>query len=453
MYSIGEIATIVGGRLLRSDGAVPRRIVHDSRDVLEGDLFIALRGQRVDGHAFLADAFARGACGALISDPKSSPADARNLVVVDDPLRSLHRLATTWRETLDATFIGITGSNGKTTTRSLLAHLLRDPDGALAVYSAPKNYNTEVGLPLALLAMPEAASIGLFELGAERPGDVGLLADILAPGIGLITSVGPSHLDGFGSVEAVAREKWSLVEGLPGNGYAVVDADSPHLRRLAKEMPGRCLTVGFEQGEIRGRIERDVPRLTLRVDDPPMRLVCPLIGRHNAANLLLAAVTADRLGVPADEIEARAKTFPPVPHRLQPIPVPFGTILDDTYNANPASTAGALRTLARLGGDRTHRVFVFGEMLDLGPDADRYHCEVLDLALHVGIDTILPVGRRAVAACRDRPSPPIAIVDRERIADAIRNRCKGPEDSLVLVKGSRALALERLVDELVNAVE
>ena len=450
MYPLGEIATIVGGLLLHGDGATPRRIVHDSREVLEGDLFVALRGRRIDGHAFLSDAFARGAYGALISNPESAPVDARNLIVVDDPLASLQRLAAAWRGALDATLVGITGSNGKTTTRALLAHLLREPDGVRTVFNAPKNYNTEVGLPLALLMMPTTASIGLFELGAERPGDIATLVDILVPEIGLITSVGPSHLDGFGSVEAVAGEKWSLVEGLPVHGYAVLNADSTHLLRLAKEAPGRCLTVGLEQGEVRGRLEQEVPQLVLVVDDPPMRLVCPLIGKHNAGNLFLAAVTAHRLGLSLDTIEERTKTFAPVPRRLQPIPAPFGTILDDTYNANPASTAGALYALARLGGDETRRVFVFGEMRNLGPDADRYHREVLDLALHLEIDAIFPVGARAVGACRAHPARAITIVDRDDLGAAIRDLCRESEDHIVLAKGSRALELERLVDELVR---
>ena len=450
MYSVGEIATIVGGRLLRGDEATPRRIVHDSRNVLEGDLFVALRGQQVDGHAFLSDAFGRGACAALISDPAPTPVDARNLIVVDDPLASLQRLAATWRSALGATFIGITGSNGKTTTRALLAHLLREPEPARAVFNAPKNYNTEISLPLALLAMPETASIGLFELGTERPGDIAVLTGILVPEIAVITSVGPGHLCEFGAVEAVAREKWSLVEGLPVNGYAVLNADSPHLRRLAEETPGRYLTVGLEQGEIRGRLKQEVPRLNLVVDDPPMRLDCSLIGRHNAVNILIAAVTAERLGLAVSKIEERAKTFAPVPHRLQPIPVAFGTIFDDTYNANPASAAGALHTLAQFGGDQTHRVFVFGEMRDLGPDADRHHREILDLALRLGIDTILPVGKRAVGACRERSTRATRIVDRDHLSHTIQPACRGSSESLVLVKGSRALKLERLVGELVN---
>jgi UDP-N-acetylmuramoyl-tripeptide--D-alanyl-D-alanine ligase len=450
MYTVDEIATIVGGRLLHADEATPRRIVHDSRDVLEGDLFVALRGRRVDGHAFLSDAFARGACGALISDPESPPVDARNLIVVDDPLTSLQRLAAAWRNALDTTFVGITGSNGKTTTRALLAHLLREPDGARAVFNAPKNYNTEVGLPLALLAMPEAASIGLFELGTERPGDIAALAGILVPEIGLITSIGPSHLDGFGAVEAVAREKWSLIESLPAHGYAVLNADSPHLRRLAEKAPGRCLTVGLTQGEVRGRLEREVPQIDLVVDDPPMRFDCPLIGRHNAVNLLLAAVTAERLGLPVSKIEERARTFAPVPHRLQLVPAPFGSILDDTYNANPASAAGALYAFARFGGDEMHRVFVFGEMHDLGPDTERYHRDVLDLAVRLGVDAILPVGTGAVSVCQDRSARAIKIVDRDQLGHTIQTLCQDSTESLVLVKGSRALELERLVGELTN---
>jgi len=450
MYPVGEIARIVGGDLLRGDGATPNRIVHDSREVSEGDLFVALRGRRSDGHAFLSDVFDRGACGALISDPSAAPADARNLIAVGDTLGALLRLAAAWREALDATFVGITGSNGKTTTRALLAHLLAGADRTHGVFNAPGNYNTEIGLPLALLAMPEAASIGLFELGADRPGDIASLADVLAPRIGLITSIGPSHLDGLGSVAAVAEEKWSLVERLPPDGTAFVNADSPDLLRLMQEADGRCTGVGIEHGDIQGRIDREAPRLILDVKNPPMRLVSSLIGRHNAVNLLLAAVTANRLGVPASAIEERAGTFAPVPHRLEPIDAPFGTVLDDTYNANPASTSGALRALAQCGGPETHRVFVFGEMRELGPETDRYHREAVDLALDLGVDVVLPVGDLAIDACRARPIDAIRFVDRDDLGGTIRSVCPALRDAIVLIKGSRALELERLVEELVR---
>ena len=373
MDPIDEIAAAVGGTLLRGDGVTPTRIVHDSREVREGDLFVALRGSRADGHAFLEDAFARGACGALVSDPSTASDDTRNLIVVDDTLGALQRLASAWRRRLGGTLVGITGSNGKTTTRALLAHVLSGRGGGRSVSNAPRNYNTEVGLPLALLAMPETAAIGLFELGADRPGDIATLADLLVPDVAVVTSIGPSHLDGFGTVDAVAREKWSLVERLPANGFAVLNVDSPHLRHLAGTAPCRCVTVGLQHGAVRGRVVRDVPNLELVVDDPPMRLVCPLIGEHNAMNLLLAAATAVQLGISPDALQERAETFEPVPHRLRPVPTAFGTILDDTYNANPASAAGALACLAQFGGHRTRRAFVFGEMRDLGPDLSLIH--------------------------------------------------------------------------------
>jgi len=448
MDPIGWIATTVRGCVTRGNDATPGRIVHDSREIAEGDLFVALRGRRADGHAHLGDAFARGACGALLSDPSAAPEDAPNLIVVDDTLAALHRLASAWRRRLAGTLVGITGSNGKTTTRALLAHLLRAPNDANAVFSAPKNYNTEVGLPLAVLAMPETTAIGLFELGAERPGDIALLADILVPDVGLITSIGPSHLDGFGSVEAVAQEKWSLIERLPEGALVVLSADAPKLRGLVETSARPCLTVGLGHGDIRGRILRDVPRLELAVDDPPMIVDCPLIGAHNATNLLLATITAARLGVSPETIRERAGTFEPVPHRLQPIDASVGTILDDTYNANPASTAGALRALARLGDDRTRRTFVFGEMRDLGPDSARYHREALGLALRLGIDAILPVGEQAVDACRERPSPAIRIVERATLPEMIRALHREADERIILVKGSRALGLERLVDRL-----
>ena len=448
MDAIGELAKTLRADVVRGDGAVPIRIVHDSREIVEGDLFVALHGGRVDGHAFLHDAFARGACGALVSDPSAAPDSARNLIVVDDTLDALQRLASARRQCLDATIVGITGSNGKTTTRAMLAHLLGRLGEEGSVFSVPRNYNTEVGLPLALLAMPDSATIGLFELGAERPGDIALLADLLAPDVGLITSIGPSHLDGFRSLGAVANEKWALVESLPGDGLAILNADAPALHERATAAPCRALTVGLEHGAIRGRVGRAVPTVRLSIDDPPIELDCPILGVHHATNLLLAAVAALQLGAAPDEIRERARTFEPVRHRLQPIEAPFGTILDDSYNANPASTAAALRVLAVLGEEPTRRTFVFGEMRDLGPDSDRYHREALDLALDLGIDAIHPIGERAIAACQPKTASAIRIIPRDQLPAHLRAPRPAGTDHILLVKGSRALALERLVEQL-----
>ena len=447
MFEVREIADIVGARLLRVRKAVPARFVHDSRDIEEGDLFVALPGRHADGHTFLGEAFRRGACGALISDPRQAPDDAPNLLVVTDPLHALQRLASAWRESLRAPLIAVTGTNGKTTTRTLLAHYLQ---GDRKTFTAPKNYNTEIGLPLALLAMPSDAEVGVFELGAERPGEIGSLTGILHPAVGIITSVGPGHLAGFLTVDAVVQEKWSLIAGLPHDGLAVVDGDSPLLRERAADLSLRCITVGFDHGTVRGRLVREFPRLEVHLEDPKLVLNAPLLGRHNAVNLLLAALTAIELGVPPPLVEQRTPSFRPVPHRLQPLPAPFGTILDDTYNANPDSTRAALQVLAKSGPPSARRLFIYGDMLDLGRDSAWYHEEIAAWAGRLGIDKILPVGERAIRACRAVHPPGFVDTGREDIVRRIRALLTG-KDNVVLVKGSRALGLERLVEELLAA--
>lgn len=447
MFHVREIARVVHANLVSGTDEIPRGFTHDSRLIEGGDVFVALPGKRTDGHAFLAEAFERGACGAIISDRSQAPASARNLIVVSDPLCALQALASAWRDTLTAPIVAITGSNGKTTTKALLAHLLR---GDRRTHVAPHNYNTEIGVPLAVLAMPMSAEVGVFELGASAPGEVRFLADLLRPTMGLITDVGPSHLDGFGTLDDVADEKWSLVNALPPAGVALVNADSDSLLARASGERRRCLTVGLGRGAISGRIVRSVPRLTLDVDCPGLWLESRLLGSHNATNLLLAAASAHVLGVSETTLEDRTRSFSPPPHRLQPFTASFGTLLDDTYNSNPSSAAASLRVLAEFGDKSTHRAFVFGDMLDLGSNSASYHRNTVELALNLGIDVIFPVGERTMAACQSieravftRPS--------ER-ASRIRGLLS-ETDNVVLVKGSRALALEHLVGQLLEGPE
>ena len=447
MFDLQEIAAITGGRLLSEQAASvrPKRFVHDSRLVETGDLFVALSGEHTDGHAFIVDAFERGASAALVAEPGEAPSGTSNHVVVPDVLCALQAVACAWRTRLSGTFIAITGSNGKTTTRALLAHLL----GSLPeAYEAPKNFNTEIGLPLAILAMPETARVGVFELGADRPGDIGKLAEILCPDLGIITSVGPSHLDRFDSVERVAAEKASLAEALPDNGLLLVNADSEPLAQLLDEAssPCRLVRAGLDRGDIVAKVECSVPRIELVVDRPTLRLTAPLLGRHSARNLLLAALAALELGVPRETIAQRATSFIPVDHRLQELDAPFGTILDDTYNANPASTKEALRVLAGFGSASALRAFVFGDMRDLGLISDAEHRHMAEFALGLGIDRIFPVGDLASSACRATAPAVSRFVRRPELARAIVEEARG--ETVVLVKGSRTLTLEDLVAEL-----
>ena len=435
------------GDLLRGTSVRPLRAIHDSRLVRPGDLFVALSGQNTDGHRHLEEVFTRGACAALVSQADSLPDTAQNLIVVPDVTTALQTLAAAWRDTLSATFIGITGSNGKTTVKALLGHLLAQHT---PTYVAPRNYNTEIGLPIALLAMPPDASIGVFELGAEAPGDIRLLSRLLNTQLGIITTVGPSHLDDLKTIDAVAREKWSLIESLPPTSTAIVNADSPELRERLGDAPVPITATGFHHGQLRGRLDRMTPSLEIRIESENITLCSALMGEHNASNVLLAAAAARELGMPWPAISSALPTFQPISHRLQPLRTPTSVVLDDSYNANPASTEAALRVLAAYGDESVPRVFVFGEMRGLGPDAPRYHDDVVQIAHSLSIDKILPIGDLAVAACRRvdaRAETEISmILTREEILSFLRDQ----SNAVILIKGSRALGLERLVAALVE---
>ena len=447
MFSVSEIAKLVGGRLLRRVDETPRRVIHDSRLVKEGDLFIALKGERTDGHEFLGEAFGRGACGAIVSASQAVPGAARNVICVEEPLRALRTLAAAWRREHSATFIGITGSCGKTTTKGLLAHLLQ---GDFQVFAAPESYNTEIGLPLALLSMPTPSHLGIFELGASAPGEIAPLANLLSPQIAILTMVGRTHLEGFGDSKTVAEEKWDLVRALPRDGTVVVNADCPELSPFIEQETRRLVSFGLESGMLQGKITHAVPNLSVEIEEPPLHLSSRLIGRHNAINMLAAVACALHLGVPAQTIEERVATFEPILHRLQLLRVPFGYLLDDTYNANPEATAAALHVLAELDLPVERRGFVFGDMLELGENASRFHREILDLALQLRVSPIFPVGEAATQAAEEmlRSSPgTFVLARREDLADRISDEL-GRERNVLLVKGSRMLGLEQLVEKL-----
>ena len=446
MFPVEKIAQIVEGELLRWETATPKRAIHDSRLVEPGDLFVALPGQRSDGHTFLADAFDRGASAAIVSETAALPDHGRNLIRVPNPALALQQWAAAWRQSLDATIVAITGTNGKTTVRALLGHFLSAHTSA---YASPHNYNTEIGLPIALLSMPSDTDIGVFELGAERPGDIALLASILQPHMGILTSVGPGHLDGFKTVSALTAEKWSLIEHLPADGTAVVNADVPRLPDLAATVRVPIVTAGLENGDVRGHVLQTVPSLKVKLANQDITLCSPLVGAHNAANLLLAAVAANALGMSWKEIADQAPSFEPISHRLAPIQASFGILLDDTYNANPASMSAALDVLTSSSIEPVRRVFVFGEMLGLGTASARYHQDIAQQALALSIDAILPVGDAAIAACQavgaGSEDTRIIVLPRHEIAGWIRSFSS---PLVVLVKGSRDLKLENLVDAL-----
>lgn len=464
MWTAEEIAAIVGGRVHRPDPAKPIQGVSiDSRRISPGDLFVALPGRRTDGHLYIRDAYRRGAHGALVRslpDPLSDP--ICNCIEVSDPLEALQRLARAYRRRFRIPLVGITGSSGKTTTKELLYAVLRERYRA---YRSPGNYNSEIGLPLAVLGMPPEpeVEIGVFELALQRPGEIALLAEILEPSMGLITTIGDAHLGFFRDREELARAKWALVERVPRGGTAVLNFDAPFLRDWAADLSSlNVLGFGIEHPEATIRAVRiddtslEGLSLEIRTPEGTFAVRTPLLGRPNVYNVLgaVAAAWALEREVPVAAIQRALERFRPVPHRLErKRSERFGVLLDDTYNANPTSVREALYTLARLNVPGHRRVFVFGDMLELGEHAVPFHRGLADLIDELGIDLVFTVGERAAetaGALRRRDSW-AGRVERARDLDELcrllEARLPDPYN-LVLVKGSRGLALERLVAKL-----
>lgn len=450
MFSFSEIANIVAGSLLQGDTtAAPTGFSHDSRSLAPGEVFIALRGEQTDGHHYLSEAFARGAIGAIISDRAAIPTEGRNIILIDNPLQALHSLARQWRKRFSSPIIGVAGSCGKTTTKEMIAHLLRPHHHT---FVSPGNYNTEYGLPLALLKMDEDAEVGIFELGEERVGDIALLVDILAPTIGVVTMIGRAHLEFLQNSEKVATEIWRMVNALPADGYAILNADSSLLEMLRRRSTVNEISFGIKKGDLRASVTNRACGLHLELTEKneQIKLISPLFGNHNSYNILAAVAVARLLNIPWEEIQRGVSSFMPYDHRLCLHPSPLGYILDDSYNANPDSTAAALRVLVELDLPIKYRAFIFGDMLELGKETPKFHHHIMQLAIKLGVDFIFTIGDNAcIAAAKLRSgalSQQIIISeDKELLQRRVEERLP-PGENLVLIKGSRAMGLEVLAD-------
>lgn len=421
----------------------------DSRRVQPGDLFVALPGTRANGHDFLSEAFAHGAVGALVS---RDPGVGSNLLLVSDVPTALRELAAWRRAAVEAPIVGVTGSFGKTTAKELVAAAL---SARYRTFRAPENYNTEIGVPIALLSIPDDAEVAVFELGMTARGEIRQLAELLQPWAGLITSVGPAHLATLGSLEAIADAKWELAEALPEEGILALGWDSPELRARADRCEGLCLRFGSTpEADFHPRdIVADRPegvgfRAVTPVGDLSVQL--KLLGEHVPVLACGAIALAWGMGVPERSAAQALAHVEPVPHRLQLRPAPFGWLLDDCYNANPLSMRAALRTLSTLKVPAAQRIALLGDMLDLGPDEDRFHAELVREAEDYGLDALFCYGPRAARAFRYWKGPGGAEeADLEALLRSIRREVWSAP-TLLLVKGSRGMALEQAVDALVS---
>jgi UDP-N-acetylmuramoyl-tripeptide--D-alanyl-D-alanine ligase len=435
--------------------AVFRGVTQDSRSVTPGCLYVALRGERFDGHGFVAQALQKGAAAALVEASWRAPAEAASwpLLRVADTRRALVDAARARRLERRALIVGITGSSGKTTTKEMAAALF---GGGGRVCATSGNLNNEIGLPLSLLALPEAAAFGVFELGTNHPGEIARLADVLRPQAAVVASVGSAHIEHFGSLEAIAREKGALLQALPADGFAVLCRETACFEVLAGMSRAPVVTTTLAAGEADFRGEVVDPyggtlRVTERATGRQTVLRSGLPGGHNASNLLLAFAAARTAGVPA-EAAAGALRELALPGMRWEISTRGGvTVVNDAYNANPQSMAAALETFMRMPC-RGRRIAVLGDMLELGSHAEALHREI-----GRRVAELVPDGLVAVGGCAGRyladeavrcgfPSARVTVAaDAAAAADAVRDAA-GEGDS-VLLKASRGMRLERVLDD------
>jgi len=415
----------------------------DSRNLPPGCLFVALKGPRFDGHAFAAQALANGAAAVMVA--ADSGLDLAPALVVDDTRIALGRLAAWHRSRMPARLAAITGSNGKTTVKEMLAAICAADSGADAVLATAGNLNNDIGMPLTLLKLTPEHRYAAIEMGMNHPGEIAYLTAIARPDVALVNNALRAHLEGLGSVAAVARAKGEIYAGLKDDGIAIVNADDPHAD-LWRGLAGKHRVLGF--GFAEGADVRILPEPQLTLETPAGRIEAALQvpGDHNLRNAAAAASAALALGIAADAVARGLAAYSGTKGRLQTHPCILGaTLIDDTYNANPDSVLAAIQVLAARPGVR---ILVLGDMGELGPDTAALHREVGERAHAAGIDRLLCLGEMTVNAVQGFGAGAMHF---ERIEELLAEVEQALGQGVtVLVKGSRFMQMERVVKSFVE---
>jgi UDP-N-acetylmuramoyl-tripeptide--D-alanyl-D-alanine ligase len=417
-----------------------RGITTDSREVTPGCLFAALEGGTFDGHDYVGQARALGAFAVLVS--RDVEIDIP-VLKVDDVLQALGKLAGAWRLQCPARVVGITGSNGKTTVKEMVASILRLNGAVLATTG---NFNNELGLPLTLFQLDHAHDFAVLEMGASKRGDIAYLGGIAKPDVAVITNVGPAHLEGFGDIEGVARAKGEIYAALPADGTAVMNFAEPWVGMWkALNHASRVLYFNGE-GDDSVRAVKTGGQWVVHTPAGSFELHMSLPGKHNISNALAATAVCLALGMPLDDISKGLQLVAPVPGRLNVVESRSGwVVIDDTYNANPASLYAALDVLNTQRGEHW---LVLGDMKELGTDSRRMHAEMGSAARSLGVQRLFALGEASAATADAFGDAAIHFDNREKLVAALREQLR--PGIACLVKGSRSMGMEYVVKAISN---
>ncbi len=447
------IARWSGGTLISGD---PRRevavVCSDSRKLATGDLFVALRGEKFDAHTFLGEAARLGAAAAIVEQVTPGLPASFGVIQVANSLVALQRLSAGYRQSLSLKVVGITGSNGKTSTKDLAAGVLGE---RFRVTKTEGNLNNHIGLPLTMLRARGSDQIGIFEMGMNHPGEIAPLAALAKPDVAIITNVGIAHIEFMKTREAIALEKGMLAEALDESGTVILSAQDDFSESIASRTKAKAVFAGIGAGDVQAnelRAGSTGTHFRLSADGRSVGAEVPVPGEHMVQNAVLAAAAGRVFGLSLEESAAGFKKLSLTKGRLEQKTARGIQILDDTYNANPDSMAAALRTLATLP-TTGRRIAVLGAMGELGDEAERGHRSVGEVAARERIDCVITVGEQAIWIAEAAQRGGVDQVRQTGTAEEATSllvELAHPGD-LVLVKGSRSAKMERIVEGLIAA--
>jgi UDP-N-acetylmuramoyl-tripeptide--D-alanyl-D-alanine ligase len=425
----------------------------DTRTIQPADLFFAVKGERLDGHDFVQQALAKGAVGAVVQkDRLAAYQDRDRLISVDGTLRALQTLATAVRKIWGKTVVGVTGSVGKTTTKEAIAHVL---GSRWRVLKSEGNFNNHFGLPLMLLRLAPEHDVAVIEIGMSHRGEIAALARIAQPQVGVVTAVAPVHLEFFSSVEEIAQAKQELVAGLPDDGVAVLNADDGYVSQFGRHFTGEVITYAIT-ANAKVRAENVADRgaegsaFDLVATGQRVRVLLPLVGRHNISNALAAAAVGLQQGLFPAEIAAELATLAPADKRGQVLKLGNITVINDCYNSNPRALDAMVDALSAMPAAR--RIVVAGEMLELGPSGEELHRECGRHLAARRIDVLLGVrglAQAMVEAAREVGMRAEFVASAEEAGDWLAREAR--DGDAVLLKASRGVKLERALKRWLSA--
>lgn len=421
----------------------------DTRDIAAGNLYIAIVGESLDGHHYVQDAYQKGATAALVSRKIDS---AIPQIIVDDTIKALGTIAQNWRHGFDLPLIGLTGSNGKTTLKNMIASILRAACGgdATQVLATEGNYNNNIGLPLMLARLNQQQRYGVLEMGMNNFGEIAYLTNMTKPIVAAVNNAAEAHLQGLKDVAGVARAKGEIFQGLQKGGIAVLNKDDAffdYWRDLVKDHT--IISFGLKnKADISASniVSQNAKQQNLTIQTPKgnISVNLPLLGQHNVLNALAATACTLALNLDLDTIKTGLETVQAAPGRMNEHLLPNGVrIIDDTYNANPVSTNAAINTLSLFSGKK---ILVLGDMRELGPDALALHALTGERAQAAGIDRLFTLGELSAAATASFGDKAQHFTDRDALVQALKPHLES--GSTVLVKGSHSMQMEKVVAKL-----